>query len=469
MHGCAKRYRDVYDSDEQLAAYLPSLVFTYREIQNWREDSWAADYLRTLLRTRVVVFCGYSLQDPVIHDTFRTVYEEMARIRAPRVDSGGDIPPLNSKTPEHAPAFFFAPAGGGAREFYGMAVLQAATAAVGAPLPEPGAEHPNYLPFHFRSAPEFPNFDETLRWLFHLTLRARQKECLKSDLRRITTLLLGGPRPESELTAVQGAFEASYQLELQAAKGWGNGSGSEDSGSEDSASEDSASEDSASEDSASEDSASEDSASEDSSSKIKIRHAELCGWSDIFHVGLLREFACGDVVRQRQGASLELALMRRQAWYYPAMQDASWTCWGAIVELALREMARHAGAKVTVGDCQRPTVLIQPKGGRTPHAITIQFGGFERIGINARMLGHPRWRVFWELGPEDAPWRRITPPPKEPPPKEPSSDATAPRYFSARDIVRAPDAGLIWRWASRSPSPDEIKDVRLSLGFRSSS
>jgi len=88
MHGCARTYRDVKPNGsnerewrEALRDYLRSMVFTYREIQNWREDSWAADFLRTLLRTRTVVFAGYSLQDPVVHDTFRTVYEEMARIR----------------------------------------------------------------------------------------------------------------------------------------------------------------------------------------------------------------------------------------------------------------------------------------------------------------------------------------------------------------------------------------------------
>lgn len=53
-------------------------MFTFREIQNWRQDSWSRDLLLTLLRTRTMVFCGYSTADPVLHDTFRTVYEEMA-------------------------------------------------------------------------------------------------------------------------------------------------------------------------------------------------------------------------------------------------------------------------------------------------------------------------------------------------------------------------------------------------------
>jgi hypothetical protein len=417
MHGCAQRYRDVRSSPEALREYLRSMVFTYREIQNWREDSWAADYLRTLLRTRVVVFCGYSLQDPVIHDTFRTVYEEMARIRSARP----------TREPETAPAFFF----GKARQFHGMAVLQAATAAVGAKPAKPGT-HPNFLPFHFRHAPEFPNFDELLRWLFHLTFRARQMECLKSDLRRITTLLLGGPRPESELVAVQESFAALVEGkkgeeekgEKEMAQAWTTSAGS------------------------------------------RREHAEICAWTDLFHVGLLREFSCGDVVRRRQGAGLDLGMMRRAAWYYPAMQDASWTCWGAVVEMALRAMAKRAQLDITVSDCRQPTILIRQAGRGTPHAITIHFGGFERVGLQARLLGHPWRRVFWELGPDDAPWRRAV----ESTCARPRNAQAVPlrppvRRKAARQILRAPDAMVIWRWATGTVTKPDVASVKQTLGF----
>jgi hypothetical protein len=144
IHGCSQRYRMIPHTEPQaLSSYLRSMVFTYREIQNWREDSWAADYLRSLLRTRTVVFCGYSLQDPVIHDTFRTVYEEMARDRGP----DGCASPCTKKT--DVPAFFFAP-GVGNNEFYGMEVLRAASAAVGE-AQEPLSLHPNYIRFNFRT------------------------------------------------------------------------------------------------------------------------------------------------------------------------------------------------------------------------------------------------------------------------------------------------------------------------------
>jgi hypothetical protein len=90
IHGCVEAYRiarkqaldtarkqaldiarkqalDKPDGHAALRALLPTMVFTFREIQNWREDTWSRDYLNTLLRTKTIVFSGYSGADPVIH------------------------------------------------------------------------------------------------------------------------------------------------------------------------------------------------------------------------------------------------------------------------------------------------------------------------------------------------------------------------------------------------------------------
>ena len=158
IHGCARQYRNSLADPEEWEAYLRALVFTYREIQNWREDPWAADFLRTQLRTRTVVFCGYSLRDPVIHDTFRTVYEEMARARR---DHGGNRVEKNSA--KKAPAYFFASAAD--QSFHGLAVLNAASEATGCDDVDL-TEHPNYLRFHFRGTGGFPDIDELFRWLY---------------------------------------------------------------------------------------------------------------------------------------------------------------------------------------------------------------------------------------------------------------------------------------------------------------
>jgi hypothetical protein len=430
MHGCAGRYRALWKQDAapllapddprpaedrqdeerrkwnvraaSLREYLRAIVFTYREIQNWREDGWAADYLRTLLRTRVVVFCGYSVADPVIHDTFRTVYEEMARVRAA---ASGE----KARLAHEAPAFFFAIR---QQEFHGMAILNAASAAIGAE-PDQFGTHPNYVSFHRRDRPEFPNFDEVMRWLFHLTFRKRQEECLDTDLRRISTLLLGGAKPEAELAAIRAAFRDLFRVERFVASRWRTHPGSRRS------------------------------------------HARVCAWSDFFHTGLLREFACGDVTRQRQGAARALGLMRRFAWYYPAMQDAGWTCWGAVLEIALRCMSRRAGASLRAADCRRPTLLVQARDrrGATPYAITIQFAGFERIGLNARLLGHPSRRLIWELGASDAPWPR----------SEPGDVNVSSR--TPRAVISAPQAAVIWRWASQTQTPEDEERLARHFGL----
>ena len=102
IHGCAETYRHAcYGPSEEsgtLAEVLSSLVFTFREIQNWRQNSWSRDLLLTLLRTRTMVFCGYSTADPVLHDTFRTVYEEMARRFARTSLRGNERAPSGGRT-----------------------------------------------------------------------------------------------------------------------------------------------------------------------------------------------------------------------------------------------------------------------------------------------------------------------------------------------------------------------------------
>ena len=114
IHGCVYRYRKERQSTVSLARYLPSMVFTFREIQNWRKDSWSRDLVSTLLRSRSIVLCGYSGADPVVHDTFRTVYEEISAHR-PRLDVGS-AENLASQTDTRA---FFTGAAGKA-EFAGL-------------------------------------------------------------------------------------------------------------------------------------------------------------------------------------------------------------------------------------------------------------------------------------------------------------------------------------------------------------
>ncbi len=421
MHGCADSYREAKYQDEQgksndggmvrLRRYLPSLVFTYREIQNWRSDSWAADYLRTLLRTRVVVFCGYSVQDPVIHDTFRTVYEEMERIRNERGSAECQPGPADD-----APAFFFSYGGPEKLEFYGQEVLRAASRAVSAKEKGDSAAHPNTVPF-FGQGKGFPNLDETFQWLFHLTFRARQAESLRSDLRRITTLLLNRSAPDCELEQIRKEFEGICTDEQNRAAGTG---------------------------------------SQIFDQKM-LR--SICTWTEYFHPGLLREFAAADTLHRRQGPGPELALLRHFAWYYPAMQDTSWTAWGAVVELALRRLVLSQAKRssplsdidglLVPAASHHPTLWIHREVKESsgvvyreaPIALTIWFSAFLRGGRLPSVDGSPMEHHIWEIQPGDAPW------PRQQRKDETSAKSSENLEADRSDRRPAPSAEWIWRWA----------------------
>jgi hypothetical protein len=213
IHGCAERYRAAVERKET-RGYLPSMVFTYREVQNWRQDSWSRDFLSTLLRTRTMVLCGYSIADPVLHDTFRTVYEEAMMQR-----NGQPMTAKRRPTNKDARAFFT----GGAEncEFHGIEILRAASRAAGFEKP-PLDTHPNYIPFYFRNdkMERFPTLDESMLWVFHRAFRGIQLKALETDLRRIVSRLLPHRRHESEFQQVRDAFRKLCRNEYRMARGW---------------------------------------------------------------------------------------------------------------------------------------------------------------------------------------------------------------------------------------------------------
>ena len=184
IHGCVETYRLARDGQdwEQVRKVLPSIVFTFREIQNWRADSWSRDHLATLMRTRTIVFAGYSAVDQVIHDTFRTVYEEVGnyRARAAEEHQPAATEPTH-KDGRRARAFFTDR--DGISGFHGLEILRAASLASGDPTPEL-TDHVNLLTF-FTDAARFPTLDETFTWIYHLAARELQAQALESEVGRI--------------------------------------------------------------------------------------------------------------------------------------------------------------------------------------------------------------------------------------------------------------------------------------------
>ncbi len=314
IHGCVERYREYRERQGKgtdctdWQDYLPAMVFTFREIQNWREDSWSRDYLCTLLRTRTLVFAGYSGMDPVLHDTFRTVYEEMARYRSrsgtapePVADPGAAT--AAPAPPPRARAFFFGQAGH--QEFHSMEILRAASTAAGAGR-VPLTEHPNYLPFRLRNKDEpqpFPTLDDLMRWLAHLVFRRRQWQALKTALRRTVVLLLGHPGAEADVRAVERRFQRLWREESRIARCWARRTSAEDEAEE-----------------------------------IRDPFERVVGWTTRFHSSLLRELALADAVIRNQGPGFDIEARRRAPWYHPANDHPGWTAWGAILEIALRRL-----------------------------------------------------------------------------------------------------------------------------------
>jgi hypothetical protein len=221
IHGCVNRYREErLKSLSSLAKYLPSMVFTYREIQNWRKDSWSRDLVSTLLRTRSIVLCGYSGADPVIHDTFRTVYEKISA----HLPKPNDASAKDAARPPDTRAFFTGAAGKG--EFAGLEILRAGSRAAGVSNP-PLFGHANYLPFHFQAKQgdkqDFPTMDELFLWIYHRTLRRLQLNAIQSDLGRSAVTLLRRNIAPADIDEIRSAFERQCHCENELATRWNDG------------------------------------------------------------------------------------------------------------------------------------------------------------------------------------------------------------------------------------------------------
>lgn len=429
IHGCALRYRnarretieaaeralaqkrrrsdddpEAIDPDSPWVAALNKIVFTYREIQNWRTDSWAQDLLRTHIRARTVVFCGYSGMDPVIHDTFRTVYEEMAgQRRAEPADAKGDAPTRGAT----APAFYLGV--GAKKEFHGFELLRAASLAVGVHTPSL-TDHANQVPFVLPKHPyAFPTIDDLFLWTYHRTVRRLQHAAIHAHLRSLLTRLLGHPPLDAELDTFEERFAALTVEESRVASTWQASDGP------------------------------------DGGSDVRRAFNQVVSWSDRFHANLLREHALAGAHQRHRGPGLDTAAIRELPWYCPASDHPDWSAWSAVLEVALRRRAaRWRGAPDEwtaltgwgwLGPIpDRQATLLVSKGidEPTPHALTIYLPGYEPALPTACATQHVATHVVWVLRPDEAPWVR-------------------------EDHGATPAASTLWRWACgpARPGPGE--------------
>lgn len=434
IHGCAGRVRGMkgqigshaVGDPERVQSYLRQVVYTYREIQNWRADHWTADLLRTVLRTRTLVFAGYSTADPVIHDTFRSVYEEMERNEGVSSPSGGE-----DATDPGAPAYFLGYSKGEpASEFHAEQVLHSASRAVGRASGGSTLEgHPQYLRFG-PGTPQHPQLalDELMGLLAHRVFRAQQREALRSELAALVARLTGHRRPRSEVDSVIRAFDAHVDLEHK-------GILSEDA----------------------------------EAARRSIRRA--LGWSVGFHAALRREWALGLALGQRQAGAVAagqlVEQMRHPLWYFPASERPAWTAWSAVVELAVNFMAQQLiqGRKGLGGQAEAthntlPTVVLPfidaGLGGPvvTRIALTLQVGGLDRMDKAPFGAGFPARRVVWTFPDDALPWRGGL-----------SDEAPGARCGVSQVVwMQQPPASTLWNWAKGQSGASGLEGVLQWLG-----
>jgi hypothetical protein len=355
------------------ASYLPAIVFTYREIQTWRADAWSRDLIRTMLRTNRLALCGYSGADPIMHATFREVYEERAAVLGP------GAPDEQSKSDDQnqakkAPVFFFGLAT--RREFHSLEILRAASAAVGAPTKKL-LNHPNFIEFE-RSG--FPNIDDHFRLIVHHVVRKVQHEAMRTRPRRLATRLLGHLCPDADYKTLLERFEEVLEDEKKAIAAAGDWSNRPDA-------------------------------------DRRQLFESVVDWTWHFAPGLLRELALAEFVEGRQGPGRVLRTHRLFPWYQAASERLEWTAWAAIVELALRRMVEALPKAKDVSQDQKNQIAAEESahaaisftcaGARhQPRALCIRLGGFDRPGERPQLNGAFHHIAYWEFSERDVPWPR---------------------------------------------------------------
>jgi len=407
IHGCVRRYRkakkkccnnlaqNTRDSNNpgnsDWSKYLSSMIFTFREIQNWREDAWFRDYVRTLLRTRTIVFCGYSAADPVLHDTFRSVYEEMEKQREKSIP---DTKKNKQSSAQKTPAFFFGLEQ--KKEFHSMEILRAAGKAIGSKVHKI-TNHDNYLQFYKNEEMDkFPNLDELMSWLYHLTCRNIQSHCIENNLYQTTMHLFGHPCPLKELGNIKDEFRLLFNKEKECAREWGD------------------------------------------SPVNRQSLYRVTNWSEYFLPGLLRELAVADdqmfsrELRTRAGNKFS------SYWYYPLTERPVWTAWAVVAEIALRKMVSEWQGCFDNWKENKNLLEIIPgvtpafkysQGNdlNTPTLVEIKLPGSEPVKFSSKIPGAFRKKLTWHLNHKALPWPQ-------------------------KDYPDMPGAKTLWIWAAKKNS-----------------
>ena len=386
---------------EAWSSYLPSMVFTYREIQNWRDDSWARDFLATTQRTQTVVFAGYSLQDPVMHDSVRSVYEGMSRQRQRRENGNGES---DKQQHNRAPAFFWSSIQDSS--FYASEVLDAASAAQGQ-IRNERRLHPNTVKFGFRHEGIFPDLDDSFLLLFHRMFRKQQAQCVDTDLPHVVSALLGRLVIKSELAQLRRRLHELLDAEERVFRVINESVNEAEACSDDNGTD-------------SETLNTKKTKLKRESARRQRQFRDTIHWTYSFGSNLLKELAAVEMLQRSSGPSTELALVRSPGWYLPARANRMATVWGLVVELAVRTLFAEAAADGSCpnpfdGKCQAANTFIPevfgrlasptfPKGTPDPVCLQIHAGAINDRARQHDVSASSCFTMIWELPISRAPW-----------------------------------------------------------------
>jgi hypothetical protein len=177
----------------------------------------------------------------------------------------------------------------------------------------------------------------------------------------------------------------------------------------------------------------------------------IVSWTWHFLPGLLREFALAELVESRQGPGEAVRLTRAVPFYHPASERPEWTAWGAVVELALRNLVaawrNKKGGSLSdtrwVVAEESPHAAISFSLGETapqPNALCIHLAGFDRLRRSPTLTGAFRHVEHWEFGERDVPW-----------PVKPGGSCPRPRH--------------LWNWAAGKPVTRKEAAYRLGAAL----
>ena len=471
IHGCAASYRRYREESlsknpkqsqrHQVCSwekYLTSMVFTYREIQNWRADKWSQEYLQTLLRTRKMVFMGYSGQDPVIHDTIRSVYEDIAKQR--------QLTPNPNPNPNPSeidiPSYFFEP--GGSSSFHATEILRSAQHAVSDELACVLTET-NKFTFHYKNKQHLPDLDHKLRMLFHLSYRELQLKLFPQYLPRVLLQLFGKHKPSQQQHNLIKALQDFCGAEQRQLVEFRESIIKKFSEVQRECREN----------------------SKENASEIQREFREQerqlnqhLAWTESFHQPLMNMLYDAEQ-RHAQRGNTSTAKPLNQAknlhWYTPITTNPEWSAWCIVIECALRNInnafKNHHDAK-SERDMIQPLTRVIPTENNRYQALHTQYGldptlvimqpkyrspsyVHFRIGNTARTrqpLPHTgvhadKSRMFWDLAIDAIPWQRHQP--------------NAAMAANKQNQANTPSAEQLWQLATNQPSSDSLASLQNIL------